>query len=76
MNSIYTRLALEVVEQLGDHRMDVEDALAEGRDGALMATLRVFSPRYKELVSWALDLEGRKQLDSCIKVELKRIGWW
>lgn len=71
----YTRLALEVIEDLGDHRVTVEAALVEG-NGALIAALRICSDRYYELVSWALDLEGRKQLDSCIKVELKRIGWW
>lgn len=74
--TVYTKLAQEVIEELGCHLPLVEQAIANHDDAEFMAVCRIASVRYFELVVWALDGEGRKTLDATIKSELKRIRRW
>ncbi len=76
--NIYTRLAGEVIQELGGYRLDVERAMAEGCQIDTWLFLRAGSDRYTELTRWGLDEEQRCQLDAAIKTELRRaqiLGW-
>ena len=72
--NLYTKLALEVIGQLGGYRYDVERAIANGCTIDMWVYLRAGSDRYCEIVAWGLDAEGRKGLDCAIAVELRRQG--
>lgn len=75
---VYSKLALEVIDQLGGYRCDVERAIAEGRDNEAILYLLAGSDRYVELTAWGLTADMLKQLDNAIRVELRRqsiIGW-
>lgn len=72
---IITRLACEIVDGLGCHRADVEAAFAES-DGMGIATLRVVSDKYVEVVKWGLPTPERKALDAAIRQELRTIRRW
>jgi len=72
--NIYTKLALEIIAELGGYRFDVERAAANDNQIDFWIYLRCGSDRYVEVISWGLDTEGRRALDCAIQVELRRQG--
>lgn len=68
----YSKLAQEVIAQLGEGRPLVEEAIAADDYPVFCAALKFFSDRYYELVGWALDPTGRDCLEAAIRVELGR----